>query len=64
MAASALSVEVARKCEGFTARAYQPRVPGNPAAGLVKGSGLAAQNYFKNCMAKDGKVDEPVRETQ
>ncbi len=38
--AAAVTVEVARKCAALTAKAYPPRVVGNPAAGSTKGSGL------------------------
>jgi hypothetical protein len=34
--AFAVSVEVAKKCEALTAKAYPPREIGNPAAGSAK----------------------------
>src|SRR5262249_17749632 len=37
-AASAVTAEVAKKCAALTAKAYPPRAPGNPAAGLAKGT--------------------------
>ena len=46
--ASAITVEVARKCQALTSKAFPPREPGNPAAGSAKGSGLDQQSYFKN----------------
>jgi hypothetical protein len=51
-------VEVARKCAALTAKAYPPRVVGNPAAGSTKGSGLTQQEYFKRCVANGGDVGE------
>jgi len=56
--ASAVTVEVARKCQALMARAYPPREPGNPAAGSEKGSGRAAQGYFNKCVANGGKMDD------
>jgi hypothetical protein len=56
--ASAVSVEVAKKCRALTATAFPPRVAGNPAAGNAKGSTKDAQDYFKKCVANDGKVDD------
>ena len=56
--ARAVTVEVARKCEALTSKAFPPREPGNPAAGSVKGSGRNQQQYFNQCLANGGKVDE------
>jgi hypothetical protein len=56
--ASAVTAEVARKCAALTAKAYPPRVVGNPAAGSTKGSGLSQQEYFKRCVANGGDVGE------
>ena len=56
--ASAVTVEVARKCQAFTSKAFPPREPGNPAAGSAKGSGLDQQSYFKRCVANGGRVDD------
>ena len=56
--ASAVTAEVARKCAALTAKAYPPRIVGNPAAGSAKGSGLAQQEYFKRCVANGGDVGE------
>ena len=55
---SAVTVEVARKCQAFTSKAFPPREPGNPAAGSAKGSGLDQQSYFKRCVANGGRVDD------
>lgn len=56
--ASAVTVEVARKCQALTSKAFPPREPGNPAAGSAKGSGLDQQSYFKRCVANGGRVDD------
>ena len=56
--ASAVTVEVARKCQAFTSKAFPPREPGNPAADSAKGSGLDEQSYFKRCVANGGRVDD------
>ena len=37
--ASAITVELAKKCHALTDKAFPPRVIGNPAAGSAKGSG-------------------------
>ena len=37
--ASAVTVELAKKCSALMAKAYPPRQPGNPAAGSAKGNG-------------------------
>lgn len=54
--ASAITVELARKCEALTAKAFPPRVPGNPAAGSSKGTGSAQRDYFNKCVANEGKI--------
>jgi hypothetical protein len=56
--ASAITVEVARKCEALTAKAYPPREPGNPAAGSAKGTGRVQHEYFSKCVANGGKMDD------
>jgi hypothetical protein len=53
--ASAITVEVARKCDALVATAFPPRLPGNPAAGSAKGSGFDEQAYFKKCVANGGR---------
>jgi hypothetical protein len=55
---SAITVEVARKCQAFTAKAFPPREAGNPAAGSAKGTGLDQHNYFMRCVANGGRVDD------
>jgi len=54
--ASAVTAKVARKCDALTARAFPSREPGNPAAGLAKGSVQAQRDYFKRCVAKGGHM--------
>jgi len=56
--ASAVTVEVARKCQALTAKAFPPREPGNPAAGSASGTGRMQREYFNKCVANGGKVDE------
>ena len=56
--ASAITVELAKKCEALTAKAFPPRVIGNPAAGSAKGSGKDAQAYFNQCVKSGGEVDD------
>jgi hypothetical protein len=56
--ASAITAEIAKKCQVLTVRAYPPRVVGNPAAGSAKGSGRDQRAYFKKCIDNGGKVDD------
>jgi hypothetical protein len=55
---AAPSAEVAKKCAALTAKAFPPRVPGNPAAGSAKGTAQSEQSYFSKCVANGGSVDE------
>jgi hypothetical protein len=55
--ASAITVEVAKKCNGLLAKAFPPRVAGNPAAGSAKGSSQDERDYFKKCVANGGNMD-------
>ena len=57
--ASAISVEVAKKCNALTAKAFPPRVLGNPAAGSTKGSGKEMQDYFRKCVENGGEMPAP-----
>lgn len=59
--ASAVSVEIAKKCNALTAEAFPPRVIGNPAAGSEKGPGRAERAYYKKCVANGGKIAAPTR---
>jgi len=56
--ASAVTVEVAKKCDALTYKAFPPRVVGNPAAGSAKGSALTERDYFSKCVANGGNVDD------
>ncbi len=56
--ASAITLEVAKKCAALTAKAYPPRVIGNPAAGSTKGTGQAQRDYFNKCVANGGNMDD------
>ncbi len=59
--AGAISVAVAKKCDALTAKAFPPRVIGNPAAGSAKGTGADERAYFKKCVANQGKMPDPER---
>jgi hypothetical protein len=54
-AASAITLEVATKCEALVAEVFPPRVAGNPAAGSAKGSGRDEQAYYRKCVANGGR---------
>ena len=56
--ASAVTVDVAKKCSALTAKVFPPRVIGNPGARSAKGGGLAEQAYFKRCLASGGKIGD------
>jgi hypothetical protein len=58
--ASAVTAEVAKTCAALTAKAYPPRVSGNPAAGLAKGTAQSERHYFNKCVANMGKMDDHV----
>jgi hypothetical protein len=57
--ASAVTAEVAKKCNALTAKAFPPRVVGNPAAGSARGTGQSVRDYFNKCVANSGHMDEP-----
>jgi hypothetical protein len=54
--AFAETVEVAKKCDLLTARAFPPRELGNPAAGLTHGSAREASEYFRKCIENGGNT--------
>ena len=56
--ASAVTVEVAKKCTTLTDKAFPPRQIGNPAAGSAKGTAQAQRDYYNKCVTNDGKVDD------
>jgi hypothetical protein len=47
---------VGRKCAALTAKAFPPRTPGIPAAGLAKGTVQDERAYFNKCVANGGRV--------
>ncbi len=55
--AQAITVEVAKKCNGLLAKEFPPRQAGNPAAGSSKGSAKDERDYFKKCVENDGNTD-------
>jgi len=57
--ASALTVEVAKKCEALTIQAFPPLEPGNPALGSAKGSAAAERSYYRKCIANGGNIEGP-----
>ncbi len=60
--ASAISVEVAKKCNALIAKQFPPREPGNPAAGSAKGSGADQRAFFSKCVANNGNMeDKPAK---
>jgi len=59
--AGAVSVKVAKKCDALTAKAFPPRVIGNPAAGSAKGTGADERAYYERCVANHGKIPDPAK---
>jgi hypothetical protein len=57
IAASAIDVEVAKKCNALLQKQFPPKVPGNPAAGRSKGSARDQLGFFQKCVDNGGKVD-------
>ena len=57
IAASAITVEVAKKCNVLLAKEFPPREPGNPAAGRTKGTAQSQRDYFNKCVANGGNMD-------
>ncbi len=56
--ASAITVEVAKKCQALTAKQFPPRVVGNPAAGSAKGSSQEQRAFYQKCVDNNGNVGE------
>jgi hypothetical protein len=56
--ASAITVEVAKKCDVLVAKAFPPREIGNPASGSAKGNAQAQRAYFSKCVSNGGKMDD------
>jgi hypothetical protein len=55
--ASAISGEVGRKCAALAEKAFPPKMPGIPAAGLAKGTVQDKRAYFNKCVANGGRVE-------
>ena len=63
--ASAITAQLAKKCQALTTKAFPPRVPGNPAAGSAKGTGQSQRDYFNKCVANVGNMDDgPPKQTK
>lgn len=60
--ASAITAEVAKKCEDLSAKAFPPREIGNPAAGTVKGTAQSKRDYFNKCVTNGGKMDDDAQD--
>jgi hypothetical protein len=56
--ATAIALELARKCGGLADKAFPLRVPGNPAAGRERGTAKEARDYFNRCVANGGNIEE------
>ena len=56
--ASAATAKVAKKCAALTTKMYPPRVPGNPAAGLARGTVQSQRDYFAKCAANGGNMHD------
>jgi hypothetical protein len=56
--ASAISLEVAKKCSSLVAKTFPPREPGNPAAGSAKGTAQEQRDYFNKCVTNGGNMDD------
>lgn len=54
---SAVTLEVAKKCNLLVAKQFPPREPGNPAAGSAKGTAQDQRQYFSKCVANGGNAE-------
>jgi hypothetical protein len=59
--ASAITVEVAKKCETLSAKAFPPREIGNPAAGSANGTAQSKRDYFNKCVGNGGNMDSDAQ---
>jgi hypothetical protein len=59
--ASAVTVEVAKRCDALLAKAFPPREVGNPAAGSATGTAQQQRDYFGKCVANGGRMDADTR---
>lgn len=62
--ASAITAEVAKKCNVMLAKEFPPREPGNPAAGSTKGTAQVQRDFFSRCVANGGNMDGAGAKTQ
>ena len=51
--ASAISVELAKKCRAMAIKAHPTQMAGTKQTGIEK----AQRDYFRECVAKDGKME-------
>ena len=61
--ASAITVEVAKKCNVLLEKQFPPRQAGNPAAGSAKGSSQDQRDFFKKCVDNGGNMDGTTEKT-
>jgi hypothetical protein len=54
--ASAITLEVAKKCSALANTAYPPVVVGNPAAGRQHGTAEDLRSYFDKCVKNGGNM--------
>jgi hypothetical protein len=55
--ASAITAEVAKKCNVLLEKQFPPRQAGNPAAGSSKGSAQDQRAFFQKCVDNGGNMD-------
>lgn len=60
--ASAVTVDVAKKCNALLVKEFPPRQPANPAAGSAKGNGQAQRDFFKKCVDSGGNMPDEKSE--
>jgi hypothetical protein len=61
--ASAITAEVAKKCDALLAKEFPLRQVGNPAAGSSKGTAQDQRDYFKKCVENGGNMGSPPDKT-
>lgn len=59
--AAIVSADVVKKCVALTAKAFPPRVVGNPAAGAANGMGSEKRDFYKKCLADESKTEPPEK---
>jgi hypothetical protein len=55
---SAVTVELAKKCRALMVEAYPPKL-----AGSIQGNAKEERDYFRTCLARNGKMDNPPDST-